>query len=546
MGRSITPSHRIRQFIRKPDSIFHPRHKSYKWILLGNIMIGTFMAVLDATIVNTGLPKIMASFGVGIDKAEWVITAYMLAMAVMLPTSGWLADRFGYKRMYFFGLFLFTLGSLLCGLSQDENMLIISRVIQGLGAGTLQPLGMAIITREFPVHQRGVALGFWGIAAAASVSFGPTIGGFIIDNFNWSLIFGINVPIGVIAMIFTIIIQSEYKHPVKRRFDIIGFISITIFLPLSLYTLSEGNAATNSAGWHAPYILLYTAISLIALAVFITAELTAEDPIIDLRLLKNHNFGMAAIMMIFFSIGMFGSTFLLPIYLQSSLGFTALQAGSVFLPVGIIQGFMAPISGKISDKINPKIPVLIGVALMAFSFYLNSKLSYMSEMKTIMTSLYVRAFGMGLTFTALSTMSLIGISKEKMAQASGISNSIRQLGGSLGVAILATLLTSRVNFHSQQYGQVLNSRSEIFQQTAGKVKFYAQHEAGASPTDAAKYSQTAIAGNLSKQAYIEGINDDFLLAALITLAGGIPIVLMRSKKTGKPGEKTTENIPVNE
>jgi MFS transporter, DHA2 family, multidrug resistance protein len=546
MARSITPSHRIRQFIRRPDSVFHPRHKYYKWILLGNIMLGTFMAVLDATIVNTGLPKIMASFGVGIDKAEWVITAYMLAMAVMLPTSGWIADRFGYKRMYFFGLFLFTLGSMMCGLSQNENMLIMSRVIQGLGAGTLQPLGMAIITREFPVNQRGVALGFWGIAAAASVSFGPTIGGFIIDNFNWQLIFGINVPIGVLAMLFTIIIQSEYKHPVRRHFDLLGFISITIFLPLSLYTLSEGNAATNSAGWHAPYILLYLAIALIALAVFITAELTAEDPIIDLRLLKNHNFGMAAIMMIFFSIGMFGSTFLLPIYLQTSLGFTALQAGSVFLPVGIIQGFMAPISGKISDKINPKFPVIIGVVLMAFSFYLNSKLSYLSEMKAIMNSLYIRAFGMGLTFTALSTMSLIGIPREKMAQASGISNSIRQLGGSLGVAILATLLTTRVNFHSQQYGQVMNTRSEAFQQTAGRIRTYAQHDAGASPSDAARYSQTAVVTNIGKQAYIEGINDDFMLAAIITLAGGIPILLMRSKKTGKTSDKPTEKLAVNE
>ena len=141
MERRRTPSHRIRMFVRKPDSFIHPRHKSYKWFLLGNIMFGTFMAVLDATVVNTGLPKIMASFGVGLDKIEWVITAYMLAMAVMLPTSGWLADRFGYKRMYFLGLFLFTFGSFLCFLSQDENMLIISRVIQGMGAGTLQPLG---------------------------------------------------------------------------------------------------------------------------------------------------------------------------------------------------------------------------------------------------------------------------------------------------------------------------------------------------------------------------------------------------------------------
>jgi MFS transporter, DHA2 family, multidrug resistance protein len=544
MERRRTLSHRIRILIRKPDSLIHPRHKSYKWFLLANIMFGTFMAVLDATVVNTGLPKIMASFGVGLDKIEWVITAYMLAMAVMLPTSGWLADRFGYKRMYFLGLLLFTTGSFFCFLSQDENMLIISRVIQGMGAGTLQPLGLAIITREFPVKQRGLAIGFWGIAAAASVSFGPSIGGFIIDNFSWQLIFGINLPIGILAMLFTIIIQTEYKHPLRRRFDLVGFISVTIFLPLSLYTLSQGNSATNSAGWHAPYILLFAAISAVALAVFITTELTVEDPIIDLRLLGNHNFGLAALIMIFFSIGMFGSTFLLPIYLQNSMGYTALQAGSVFLPVGIIQGFLAPISGRISDKMNPKIPIIIGVLLMSFSFYLNSKLSFLSEMKAIMISLYVRGVGMGFLFTALSTIALIEIPREKMAQASGISNSIRQLGGSLGVAILATLLTTRVNFHAQQYGMALNERSETFQQTTKNIRYYVQHEAGISPVDAVRYSRAAILSNISKQAYIEGINDDFLLAGLITLIGGIPIIFMHTKKTKTV--KTIVHEPIEE
>jgi MFS transporter, DHA2 family, multidrug resistance protein len=540
MERKKTPSHRIRMFVRKPDSVIHPRHKSYKWFLLGNIMFGTFMAVLDATVVNTGLPKIMASFGVGLDKIEWVITAYMLAMAVMLPTSGWLADRFGYKRMYFLGLLLFTMGSFLCGLSRNENMLIMSRVVQGMGAGTLQPLGLAIITREFPVKQRGLAIGFWGIAAAASVSFGPTIGGFIIDNFSWQLIFGINIPVGLLAMLFTIIIQAEYKHPVRRKFDLVGFISVTIFLPLSLFTLSEGKAATNAAGWHAPYILLLEAISVVALAVFITTELIADDPIIDLRLLANHNFGLAALIMIFFSIGMFGSTFLMPVYLQNSMGYTALQAGSVFLPVGIIQGFIAPISGRISDRFNPKLPIILGVVLMAFSFYLNSKLSLFSEMKAIMVSLYVRGVGMGLMFTALSTIALIEIPREKMAQASGISNSIRQLGGSLGVALLATLLTTRVNYHAQQYGLALNTSSESYKQTTTNIRYYVQHEAGASPGDALKYSQTAILSNINKQAYIEGINDDFLLAGIITLLGGIPILFMHTKKS------KTENIPVHE
>jgi DHA2 family multidrug resistance protein len=540
MNRRRTPIHKIRLLVRGHDSVFHPRHKSYKWFLLVNVMFGTFMAVLDATVVNVGLPRIMASFGVGLDKIEWVITAYMLAMAVMLPTSGWLADRYGYKRMYFIGLLLFTSGSALCAMSVNENMLIISRVIQGLGGGTIQPLGMAIITREFPVKQRGIALGFWAIAAAASVSFGPMIGGFLIDNFSWHLIFNVNIPIGILAMLFTIIIQSEHKSHFRRKFDIVGFISVIIFLPLTLYTLSEGNALDNSAGWHAPHILLFAAISLIALVVFLSTELTIKEPLIDLKLLKNRNFGLGNIIMIFFSLGMFGSTFLMPVYLQNAMGYTALQAGSVFLPVGIIQGIVAPISGRISDKLNAKLPGLTGVILMAFSFYLNTKLSFLSEMHSIMISLYIRGLAMGLLFTSLSTVSLLEIPKEKMAQAAGIANSIRQLGGSLGVAILATLLTTRINYHAQQYGQALNARSEIFQETVANIKNHMQNDAGSSPSDATIKAQYLLLSNLNKQAYIQGINDDFFVACFITLIGGIPIIFLRTKKTRI--QKISENV----
>jgi DHA2 family multidrug resistance protein len=531
MGKRSTPTHRMRLLVRNSSSAFHPKHLSYKWFLLANIMLGTFMAVLDATIVNVGLPKIMASFGVGLDKIEWVVTAYMLAMAVALPTSGWMADRHGYKKIYFIGLFLFTFGSMLCGLSSNENMLISARVIQGLGAGTIQPLGMAIITREFPPSQRGIALGFWAIAAAASVSFGPLIGGFLIDNFNWQLIFDVNIPFGIIAMIFTIIIQSEYKSAIRRKFDAIGFISVTIFLPLSLFALSEGNTATNSAGWHAPYILACAAIALLALTVFITAELTVKDPLLDLRLLLNHNFGISNIILIIFSIGMFGSTFLMPVYLQNSLGYTALQAGSVFLPVGIIQGAIAPISGRIADKINPKLPIMVGVILLAFSFYLNSRLSYLTELRYIMISLYIRGIAMGLMFTALSAVMLLEIPREKMAQASAITNSIRQLGGSLGVAILATLLTSRANFHMQIFGGNIKHNSEIYQQTAQKMKYHLIYNAGSSPGDAAKQSQALMLGNITKQSYIEGINDDFLVAGIVTLLGGVPIIFLHTKKS---------------
>ena len=533
----LTPSHRIRRVIRKRDSTFHPSHDRYRWWLLANVMIGTFMAVLDSTIVNVGLPKIMASFGVGIDKIEWVLTAYMLALAVALPTSGWLADRFGYKRMYFWGLLLFTIGSFLCGVSNNENMLVFSRVIQGLGAGCLMPLGMAIITREFPVEQRGVALGFWAISAAASVSFGPLIGGYLVDNFTWQLIFDVNVPVGIMGMVATIVIQKEFISPRRRKFDYIGFFSISTFLPVILYGLTEGSSTTNTAGWNAPYVLACFAISIVALAVFITNEFIVDDPIIDLRLLANRNFGLSNLIMFIFSIGMFGSTFLMPQYLQNSLNYTAIMAGSVFLPVGIIQGIMAPLAGVIGDKTNPKIPVFVGVIILAFSFFINGYLSYLSEHNFIMLSLYMRGFAMGLMFTPLSTIAMIDIPRDKMAQASGLLNTIRQLGASFGVAIFATIMTTRINFHNQMFGQSVDSHSQVFSNISGNISNYLQQNAGSTASNAIQQGQSILMSHIGKEAYIQGIDDDFLLAGVVTLIGLIPIfwLHMKKKQPGKAG-----------
>ena len=528
--RKQTPLHRVRKSLRRSDSFYHPNNESYKWWVLANVMIGTFMAVLDATIVNVGLPKIMASFGVGLDRIEWVLTAYMLALAVMLPTSAWLADRIGHKRMYFYGLLLFTVGSFLCGMSPNENILIIARVIQGLGAGTIMPIGMAIVTREFPPNQRGIAIGFWSIAAAASVSFGPLIGGYLVDTFNWPLIFDVNIPVGIIGLLVTVIIQKEYRNPKVRRFDLVGFLSIGIFLPLILYALSEGNAVTNTAGWRAPYILVCFAISILALAIFLTNELLVEEPLIDLRLLNNRNFGISNIIIFIFSMGMFGSTFLMPLYLQNSLGYTALQAGSVFLPVGIIQGIMSPISGTIADKTNPKIPIIIGTLLLAMSFYLNTFLSYLTEHSYIMLSLYLRGLGMGIMFTPLSTVALLEIPREKMAQASGLMNTIRQLAGSFGVAILATLLSTRINYHTQIFGASLDKTSPAFNKITHQMAFQLQHHTGANMATASKQVSYLISTHVVKQAYIQGIDDDFLFAAIITLLGIVPLIWLHTKK----------------
>jgi MFS transporter, DHA2 family, multidrug resistance protein len=516
--------------IRHYNSTFDTKSPAYKWWLLANVMIGTFMAVLDATIVNVGLPKIMASFGVGVDKIEWVLTGYMLSMAVMLPTSGWLADRFGYKRVYFLGLMLFTFGSFLCGISSTENMLIASRVVQGLGAGSLMPVGMAIITREFPVEKRGVALGFWSIASAASVSFGPLIGGYLVDNFNWQLIFDVNIPVGIAGMFATAIIQKEYRNKKIRSFDLVGFLSVTIFLPLLLYALTEGNASTNSGGWHSPQIYICLTISALAFIVFMVNELVIKEPLIELRLLKDHNFGLTTIITFIFGVGMFGSTFLIPLYLQTSLGYTAIQAGMVFLPLGLIQGFAAPVSGFIADRINAKLTILAGGLLLAFSFYLNSHMSVFTEHTYIMLALYLRGLAMGMMFSPLAALGLITVPREKMAQASGLNNVIRQVGGSFGVAMFSTLLTSRVVYHTQVFGQAMDTNSPAFHAVMQKMERFAGTAGGLVGPQAASAGKSILFTHIGKQAFVEGVNDNFLIACLVTLLCMVPVFFLKNKK----------------
>ena len=516
-------------FVRRVPSLHH-EHETYRWWVLANVMIGTFMAVLDATIVNVALSKIMASFGITVDKAEWVITAYMLVFAVMLPTSGWIADHFGYKRTYLLALFLFTLGSFLCGLAWNENVLIMFRIVQASGAGLIAPTGMAIITREFPPQQRGVAIGFWSVASAASVSLGPMVGGYLIDNINWNAIFNVNVPVGIIGIFATIVIQREYKTEHTRSFDIIGFVSMATSLCALLLALTDGNASWNTGGWSSPFIVSCFVISAIAFTVFLVTEFTVEHPLIDLSLFKDFNFSVANGVLFIFGFGMFGSTFLLPLYLQTSLGYTAFQAGLFFLPMGILQAITAPISGVLSDKVNPKVPAVIGITLLAASLFMNSSLSLYSEHHQIMLALYIRGFAMGLMFTPLSTTALYNIPRHKIGQASGLYNVIRQVGGSFGIAFMSTLLLRRTIYHTTTYSQVVNQHSDTFRQVTGHLTRFSMNELAGDQVLAVERAMALIASHISTQAFIRAVCDDFLVAATITLAAVIPILFLRTRK----------------
>lgn len=505
------------------DSEVKNSEGSNKWLVLISIMIGTFMSVLDATVVNTGLPVIMGSLGTSLNKAQWVLTSYMLAIAAVLPAAAWLANRFGFKLIYLLSIGVFTFGSFMCGNSGTIGELIFWRVIEGVGCGSIMPVGMAIITNTFPPNQRGMALGFWAVASAASVSFGPAIGGFLVDTLSWNSIFYVNVPIGIICIFMGMILLREYKLPVNPHFDIPGFLTSSSFLAIFMYGLTEVNSSTNPQGWGSPLVMGCMWLSAVLFILFVYFELTVKNPLLNLSIFRNRNFSIANIMIFIFGIGMFGSTFLVPLYMQDNLGYSALQCGMFFIPVGIVQGIASPLSGMFSQKYNPKIPIALGLILMSSSFYMNTYFSYLTDAWFISLSLILRGLGMGILFTPLMNVALTGLKPQWVAEASSITNIIRQMGGSFGVAILSHVLTNRTIYHEQRYGENIDKTSEAYQQVVKNLSQFGQNNAALNQSVSEQVADQLMMKHLHIEAYISGINDDFLLGFIFTIVCLIPL-----------------------
>ncbi|MEG0656388.1 MAG: DHA2 family efflux MFS transporter permease subunit [Mucinivorans sp.] len=464
--------------------------KYYKWWLLLLVMVGTAMAVLDSTIVNVGVPDIMRSLGASLDLTQWVITAYLIAMCVMLPTAGWVAQKWGYKKIYLGGLVVFTIGSLLCTLSTSIEWLIGARVIEGFGSGTVQSLGMAIIIRHFDNKLRGLALGLWAIAAAASVSMGPYLGGILVTHFHWGSLFMVNVPIGIVASLATWAVMSEVKDENMGRFDLLGFLLVAIATPLLVVSLAMGATQAHAVigGWHSPYVQAGIAVSLVMLAIFVLHSLRNPSPVIDLSIFRDRSFAISIIALTFFGIGLYGGNYLLPLYLEHSLSYSALAAGSVFLPVGLIQGSLAPLTGIFSRWTGNKVLIVAGLVIFSSYFLLSALFDTTTPYWLIATTVYMRGVGIGLSFTPLNTMAVARLAPEQMTSASGVANTVKQVSGSIGIAIF-TALISGSGVVGESYG-------------------------------------------LSEHNYVGAIDLSFLIAALFSLLGLVAVLFLREKSGG--------------
>lgn len=506
------------------------QNNRYRWLILINVMITTFMAVLDATVVNTGLPVIMGTLGASMNSAEWILTGYMLSMATVLSAAGWLSNRYGYRNVFVASIAIFTFGSFMCGNADSIEELIFWRIIEGIGGGLLMPVGMAIVTTVFPPEQRGMALGFWSIAAAASVSFGPMIGGYLVDNFNWNYIFYVNIPIGAFSIFYTFIIQKEYKLQSKLKFDIWGFILSSTFLPIFLFGLSQVNSSSNPEGWNSVLVMGCMWIAAITFILFIYAELTVKTPLINLRIFRDKNFSLANIVIFIFGIGMFGSTFLIPLYLQDTLGYSAYETGLLFLPVGLLQAIASPLSGKLSRWFDPRLIIIIGIGLLAYSFIMNFSFTFQTGRDYILRSLIIRGVGLGLMYPPLLTVSLNNISHLQMAQASSISNIVRQVGGSVGVAIFTYMLAIRRMFHTQCYSEAIAYTGEKYDQTIQKLSEFYLSTGSDNHSAAIENAKQYILQRIDTEAYISGINDDFIIGAIFTLLSVLPVFFFTIKK----------------
>ena len=502
----------------------------YKWIILANVMITTFMAVLDATVVNTALPVIMGTLGAPMNTVEWILTGYMLSLATILAITGWLSSKFGYKLVFIAGLAIFTFGSFMCGNSSTIGSLIFWRIVEGIGGGILMPVGMSIVSSVFPPKERSMALGFWAVATAASVSLGPMFGGYIVDNLNWSYIFYINVPIGIFSILFTAIVQRKEQVISNIKFDIPGFITFSMILLVFIYGLTRVNSSTNAVGWSDPIVLGCMWLSAISFLFFIIIELSVETPLINLRLFRGKNFSFANFVIMIFAMSMFGSTFLIPLYMQDTLGYSAFQAGLVFLPVGIIQAFASPIAGKMIKIVDVRLVIILGLILLSGSFLLNYYLTLQTTKSYIIHSLILRGVGLGIIYPPLLAVALSRISPPDLPQASSLVNITRQIGGSIGVALFTFMLSERRVYHSQTYSEAINYTGQEYNNVINNLTEFYIKNGSDNHINAIDKSKDYIVQWLDKEAYISAINDDFMIGALITIISIIPVLFLTVKK----------------
>jgi DHA2 family multidrug resistance protein len=517
------------------EAEWRPSHNP--WAVALTVTLATFMEVLDTSIANVALPHIAGSLGASQEEATWVLTSYLVSSAVILPISGWLSDRFGRKRFYMTCVALFTFCSLLCGLAPSLYMLIFARVLQGLGGGGLAPSEQAILADSFPVAKRGQAFALYGMAVVVAPAIGPTLGGYITDNYNWHWIFFINIPIGIFSLWLSNRMVEDppaLKARTKLRLpiDFTGLALVASGVGFMEFFLDKGQ----EKDWFGdPMITTVACTAATLLIVFVIWEWRHPDPIVDIKLLANRNFGTAVFLQFVLGMVLFSSTVLIPQYLQVLLGYTAERAGLVLSPAGFVMMVMMFLAGRsLSLKTDPRLTVALGYTVTAVGIFNLTRLSLDTSYGTATLWRMFQVVGLPFIFIPISTLNYVGVPRTKMNQISSLSNFARNLGGSVGTALLTTFLARTAQTHQQTLAANAVAGSPAYNGYLAQIAAMLRGQG----MPAAQAMQSAIGyayQQMLRQASMLSYKNAFaLMSAAILCLTPLPFVMRLPSKAQKP------------
>jgi len=503
-------------------------------LVLGVITIGTFMAVLDISIVNVALPQIMTSFGVNVKQVKWVSTSFLLTTAVCIPLTGWLGRRLGLGRLFILELAIFTTGLALCASAWSLNVLVAARVLQALGAGAIMPTSLAIITETFPPAERGRAIGIWGIGFMLGPALGPTSGGYLMEWFDWRAIFAINVPVGVMAILLAFLVLAPGRKNDSLPFDWKGYLALVTFLVVGLLTLDFGQ----DMGWHSQPILLGIGVSVSAFVLFVALEWDAEHPVFPLRLLRNSDFAACLLLGVIRPIPLYGALFMLPLFLQNVQGRDTIDTGLLLVPAAVMTGICMPLAGMLTDRFGPRWPTMIGVLTAAYSLYLFTVLDPMVDRWMIIYPQFWRGIGVALLMTSVNTAALNAVPSGETATASWVLNLTLSVGGAFTIGVLGTML------YRQTLTQIdLLGAAPVL---AGPPPIELVHKSltlGISSIDSGRVAFAVLLKQISRSASALAFQHLYTVLTLLTLAALAPAFLLSSGGKTRSGEEAEESTP---
>lgn len=498
------------------------------WLVAAAVMIPTFMEILDTTIVSVALPHIAGSLSATTDEATWTLTSYLVANAIILPATGWLARYFGRTRFLTYCIVIFTVSSFLCGMAESLGLLIFARVIQGAGGGALQPISQAILLESFPQEKRGMAMAAFGIGVVVAPIIGPTLGGWLTDQYSWRWAFYMNLPVGILAVFMTraFVEDPPYIKAAKPgRIDTIGFGLMAIALASLQIVLDKGQ---QDDWFSASWVCWFVAISIVTMIIFVIRELRTEEPIVNLRVLKDRNFAVGVVLITFLGVCLYSAITLIPIYLQSLMGYTAMLSGLTLSPRGIGAIMTMPVVGYLMGKVDFRKVIGTGFLLVAISLWNFGGINLEIAMWNIIWPNVLMGVGLSMIFVPLSAVAMGMLPREEMGNASGIFNLMRNIGGSAGISVVTTLLARRAQIHQSEMVSHLAPGSLSYQIHSQQLQEGFRRYF--SSPDALQKANGALYNELIRQSTLLAFIDNFRLLALISLLciGGA-ILLKRVK-----------------